>query len=448
MSSLDFGGGPVSLASMIDQTIIPPVSKEACDEFGRYLAELRMVQAVSARALSQKLGLNETYVYQLERKPTRVTVDTLETLSEALELDYYEKGQLFRLAISRNAPWAGDLTASDPQESLLHSLLDVEHGWRTKSDEINARYGRAAPLVDAVAWLLAKLAVFGADTGQKPAIHWPEETYRAIAADRPRFRKGALVIHDDDLRREWPDFDATEGFPGAEQAWRYSMAMARAFRRALLTDVERLERLVRLIRYWSFDRTPELFDCVTVVLDGEHVRPEHDLLDVHYQVACEADMSFVARTLWHGKRMNVMHDNAFVVVSRDDREHVIDFVHADPSRWFFYADGQRFRDAYYGVRWGPHFHQPKLMLFNQKGYKSRAKAFERQLRSGRVDDEMRHKVMFDQSFFAAVNKDEVVTYAASLEGRLQSMPNSRKHPDDPGRPHRRFAGYKRHDAAQ
>lgn len=71
-------------------SIFKPVSSDARRLFAKRLRQIRQVKGLSQEALADLAGLHRTYVGSVERSERNVSIDNMERLAKALEVDITE----------------------------------------------------------------------------------------------------------------------------------------------------------------------------------------------------------------------------------------------------------------------------------------------------------------------------------------------------------------------
>lgn len=67
-----------------------PVSTNARELFAKRLRQIRLSKGLSQEALADLAGLHRTYVGSVERGERNVSIDNMERLAKALEVDTFE----------------------------------------------------------------------------------------------------------------------------------------------------------------------------------------------------------------------------------------------------------------------------------------------------------------------------------------------------------------------
>ena len=75
---------------METMSISKPVSSDARRLFAKRLRQIRQVKGLSQEALADLAGLHRTYVGSVERSERNVSIDSMERLAKALEVDIAE----------------------------------------------------------------------------------------------------------------------------------------------------------------------------------------------------------------------------------------------------------------------------------------------------------------------------------------------------------------------
>ncbi|NJL57529.1 helix-turn-helix transcriptional regulator [bacterium] len=71
-------------------SISKPVSSNARRLFAKRLRQIRQMKGLSQEALADLAGLHRTYVGSVERSERNVSIDNMECLARALEVDIAE----------------------------------------------------------------------------------------------------------------------------------------------------------------------------------------------------------------------------------------------------------------------------------------------------------------------------------------------------------------------
>lgn len=277
--------------------------REPHDEFASFLMRLRKGRGVSARKLSQSLGFNEAYVYQWEHEPRRVNREVLDRIARLLEATPTERRDLFRLADMRGAPDSVKHLYDaqvDPDQTLLEAILERPHNWPSEPPVPNAHSERAQPLLDAMAWTLAKLASRENAGVLDPFtdIMWPRQLRdcailsTAIPDNNPVAMPQAIV------EQELPFIDQLRLPVSAMDAATQSIAMARAYRRLLFSDRERARKLAESIEFWEYDRHQLLSEAVSIRLSESDLNDKFGMTDVSCRVVASVTRRSLAGILW------------------------------------------------------------------------------------------------------------------------------------------------------
>lgn len=71
-------------------SILMAVSSDARKLFAKKLRQIRQAQGLSQETLADLAGLHRTYVGSIERSERNVSIDNIERLAQALEVDIVE----------------------------------------------------------------------------------------------------------------------------------------------------------------------------------------------------------------------------------------------------------------------------------------------------------------------------------------------------------------------
>ncbi len=71
-------------------SILMAVSSDARKLFAKKLRQIRQAQGLSQETLADLAGLHRTYVGSIERSERNVSIDNIERLAKALEVDIVE----------------------------------------------------------------------------------------------------------------------------------------------------------------------------------------------------------------------------------------------------------------------------------------------------------------------------------------------------------------------
>ncbi len=71
-------------------SISKPVSSNARRIFAKRLRQIRQIRGLSQEALADLAGLHRTYVGSVERNERNISIDNMERLAQALEVDIAE----------------------------------------------------------------------------------------------------------------------------------------------------------------------------------------------------------------------------------------------------------------------------------------------------------------------------------------------------------------------
>jgi len=280
-----------------------PHMRQPGDEFGRELRTLRKAHGFGTVALSEAVGRGRNFIGRWERDAMAIPRrDVLLRVIEVLRLTDAERGTLLRLADQRALPDgkpAALQPSIDPDETLLHALLTVGHDWPSEPDRPNPQSERVQPLIDAVAWVLAEIAAT-IDTDILPPmnIRWPEPLVRLGIVPEPTQAVDLIDIPDAVVNEEMPFVgDMTEPVT-REDAKTQSIAMARAYRRVLFSDIDRARALVAHVENWAFDRSQVLSNAVSVQFRSRRVHESHGFIDVTAARVIVVARRSLARRLW------------------------------------------------------------------------------------------------------------------------------------------------------
>jgi len=61
-----------------------------CDEFGKNLKKYRLQKKLSQEKLAEIAGLHRTYISDVERGKRSISLDNIEKISNALDVEVYE----------------------------------------------------------------------------------------------------------------------------------------------------------------------------------------------------------------------------------------------------------------------------------------------------------------------------------------------------------------------
>jgi len=228
--------------------------------------KLRRDRGLSARALSMKLGLAESYLHKWEHDAgRRVSREVLARVAEVLELGDPQRRELFRLADARDVPEHARHLYDSPNRFLQNidqAIRSVDHP--AECEELPSSEWET--FIEAVAWTLAHRATENdtPETWLADRILWPPVVYRHgirtenpdWIGDRPRIDVAHL------FERHFPVAPDAELTPEAITA--IGSGMAAVWCAWTCESIDRCLELVKAIRRWSVRSTPDLGPVATL----------------------------------------------------------------------------------------------------------------------------------------------------------------------------------------
>lgn len=338
---------------------ITDMAKPPCDAFGEYLANLRKQRGISARGLSQALGLSEAYIYKWEHESrVRVTRTVLERVVTELDVSEDERQELFRLADLRDAPETAkhlyeSSQAGDPDRNLLHALLEIEHDWPSEPSTPNPHSTRARLLLDAASWPLARIAAHCTEA-LRPFAHvrWPQPLIDlgiVPAVDSEE----AIAIPDALVEEELPFVHLLKDPVTPKDVDTQSLAMARTYKRLLFSDAQRARAALEPVQRWSYDRTQDLAECLSITFKTTDIDKKAGFQDVTCSVVEAVGHRDLAKYLWvMGNDLPGDQPPArwYAKATESDTAAMNALAYLFPAELKSYELGQNLRDAFYCVR--------------------------------------------------------------------------------------------------
>lgn len=246
---------------------IGSVVQPGCDAFAQYLMKLRKERGFSARALSLKLGLAESYLHKWEHDATRrVSREVLARIAELFSLPDPQRRELFHLADVRDVPEHARHLYNDPSRFLQNvdqAIRTVEHP--PEAENLSPSEWQA--FIESVAWTIANRAMREDHKGNwfTDRIVWPSIVYRhgirtehpEWIGDRPRIDVTHLVDHHFPVK---PDAELTEDTITAVGA-----GMASIWCAWYCESIDRCLEAAKAIRTWSVKSTADAGAVATLV---------------------------------------------------------------------------------------------------------------------------------------------------------------------------------------